>query len=526
MTRCLGAPDVAADAVPETVAPPCTRPRCLVFGLCVLAVAVTGCRHEPPRLLRQGDPLGSASAWTETFPQVVEHPQLGRAREIFERLRETVGTHAELLVLEVGSSPRALALPDETVILSRSGLDFSYDSVPSETGDARLAFLFGHELTHVANDDFWHASAVATVGDVDDETEILKRLEELLAQDGKDRQVMELRADEAGVLALIQAGFDPTPLLDGRRTFFEEWTGGTVEAFAYADASHPSPADRAEFLRGRLADVARRVEPHFRQGVAAFRRAEALAAAGSGRASLPVVEAEYLQAIEHFDRFRRHFEGREVLNNLALAHLRLASARLAACDGALINRYYLPTVLDPVTLAERARNRGAVGHSSTCFGDRVYQDRMTTAIRLLETAVERDRAYLPARLNLVAAYVIDERTSSAAFLAIETAEMYPEDPRVAAVWGAANLAYSTTETSIADPRKVLERIEQHHRAFPDDPAIAFNLASGLTHVGRLHDARPIWKAFLELEPGGPWADMAREWVAENRQADAGGGAPH
>jgi tetratricopeptide (TPR) repeat protein len=485
----------------------------------LLALVLLACEEEPPRLLQQGDSEAMASAWLEVFDEMpADDPLVARARGVFERVREVSGTHADLVVLEIPGAPLALALADQTVVLSKGGLEFCYHEVPPEAGDARLAFLLGHELAHVASNDFWHASAFGTVQDVEDPTERAERLQELLRQDARDRQVIELKADDQGMLALIQADYDPRPLLEGDRTFFEDWVGGLVGSTAYDDPNHPGVQERADFLRERLKQVAA-MEKVFERGVEAFRRAEELASTEEEDQVPPEVWAAYEEAVKAFDAVRRVFPGREVLSNLALAHLRLAAGRLADCDGSLVNRYYLPTAIDPVTLVSRARLRGERSYSSPCFENEGYQGHMREAIRLLEVAVARDSGYRPARLNLVAAYVLDERAAGAAEAARQARERWPDDPAVAAAWSGAILAYLDTGSTLFDPEKVVEEVRELHRRFPAEPGIAFNLASALSHDGRVEEARPVWEDFLRVEPDGPWAKIARDWVGEERGAD-------
>ncbi|HSL81588.1 MAG TPA: hypothetical protein VLF66_02355, partial [Thermoanaerobaculia bacterium] len=458
-------------------------------------------------MIEAGGELATADAWLDFYDRVGEHPLLPRAREIFDRMRNVAGVHAELLVLEDLSGARAFVLPDRTVILSRWGLELCYDGVPEEEGDARLALLFGHELAHVASDDFWHASAVAALQGVDEDDEQLQRLRELLALDGgSGRQVRELKADQSGFLALIQAGFDPKPLLQGSQTFFEAWVGRSEAALSYDDPTHPTPADRARLVQGKLGEVAGRIDL-FEQGKETFQEAEALAAATGGRELLPGVAALYREAAEHFRQFGRHFEGREVLNNQALCHLRLATGILAGCDGRLVNRYYLPTALDPVTLANVARLRGEGGYSSPCFEREDYQTHMREAQRLLEEAVGRDPEYLEARLNLAAAYVLDEKPANAQLHGLAATEIDPEDARAAAAPWVARLADHDLGGPI-DLDSVLKELGALHRLFPEDPGIAFNLASALSLDGRVDEAEPVWRAFLRVEPTGPWADVA------------------
>ena len=493
------------------------RPTLAVLGL--LGLACLACGEEPSRLLQQGDPDATVEVWREYFDEApADDPLVVMARDVFERVREAAGTHAELAVLEIPGAPLALALADQTVVLSTGGLEFCYRDVPDDVGAAQLAFVLGHELAHVASDDFWHASAFDTMRDVEDRTEQEERLQALLLLDARDRQVMELKADDHGILALIQAGYDPQPLLEGGRTFFEKWVAGLVGSTAYDDPNHPGVGERDGLLQKRLKEVAA-TESIFERGVEAFRRAEELASTAEGDRVPPEVWAGYEEAVKEFDAVRRVFPGREVLSNLALARLRLASGILAGCNGSLVNRYYLPTAIDSETLASRTRMRGPGGHSSPCFDNEDYERHMREAIRLLEDAVKRDPEYRPARLNLIAAFVLDEQEASAAYAAQQAYERWPGDSKVAAAYSGAVLSYLETGSTLLDAQKVIEEIRGLHRRFPDDPGIAFNLASALSYQGRLDEARPIWRDFLGIEPEGAWAKIAREWLGEERGAD-------
>lgn len=497
-----------------------TIPRPALSALPVLlagGLLLAACEPEPvePRIPQREDRLATSEPWRTAYREVTEHPALERARTVFDRVREASGQDAGLLVLEVSRGPLALALADDTVVLSRQSLELCYREVEPAAGDARLAFVLGHELAHLANGDFWHASAFATVRSSGDPSAELRALQDLLAQDATVRRIRELKADDAGILATILAGYDPAPLLGGDRSFFEEWVGGPAGRAVYADPDHPEPAQRAEFLRRRLERVAGEVET-FHRGVAAFRRAEALARSdqeGSGRAVLPAVEAAYREAADHFRQVSRIFPGREVLSNLALAHLRLAAGALAACDGSLVHRHYLPAALDPVTLAERARLRGEGSrHSSPCFEGPEYREQVGEAIRLLEDAVRRDPTYLPGRLHLVAALVLDEQGAGAVEAAEEAVARAPEDPDALAARAAAYLAYADLGGKFIDADGVLEELVALHRRFPDHPAVAYELAGALTHRGRTTEALPVWRAFLRAEPDGPWAEIARSWL--------------
>ncbi|MFW5921438.1 MAG: tetratricopeptide repeat protein [Polyangiales bacterium] len=59
---------------------------------------------------------------------------------------------------------------------------------------------------------------------------------------------------------------------------------------------------------------------------------------------------------------------------------------------------------------------------------------------------------------------------------------------------------------------VPEAADWFERALRQDPSFAdahFNLAMAFEELGRVPDARAHWSSYLELEPTGPWADIAR-----------------
>ena len=70
-----------------------------------------------------------------------------------------------------------------------------------------------------------------------------------------------------------------------------------------------------------------------------------------------------------------------------------------------------------------------------------------------------------------------------------------------------NLGYVMLERGAAD-----EAITFFEGAIKSDPRFAdayFNLAMAFEQTGRADDARPCWRRYLELEPTGTWADIAR-----------------
>jgi tetratricopeptide (TPR) repeat protein len=439
----------------------------------------------------QDSAQSSVSWWIDRYGAAdARDPMIERARRVFGRLLEASGSRATLTVVEATEAPYALAIRSEDVLLTRAALDLCYHGVPAETGDTLLAFVLAHELSHLQNRDFWHALAFTA----------MLRAEVDPGLPAKNRRHLELKADEGGAVLLTLAGYDPAVLLEGGQEFFERWVDDVGRA-AGDDPGHPTPRKRAEFLRERLAEVAAKV-PLFEEGVELYE---------SGR---------FQEAIERFEELRSVFPDRAVLNDLALARYQLAVAELYRCDEHLVLRYRLPTAIDPKTLAERFRRRGpAAGPDrSPCLGEPVYRQHIDAAVESLEEAVDQAPGYLPARLNLVAALVLDEEPAGALVAAGEAVTLQPDDPRTANARAVAHAAYMELQGANdpaeaadgADPAETTRYFPEARRRFPGDPALAYNHAAVLTRAGRLDEARPIWEELLELEPVSPWASVARE----------------
>ena len=174
--------------------------------------------------------------------------------------------------------------------------------------------------------------------------------------------------------------------------------------------------------------------------------------------------------------------------------------------------------MDPKTLAERTRLRGETGRSSPCLDGAEYRERIEEAISLLEEAAEQEPGYLPARLNLVSALVLDEQHARALVHAREAAEAHPDDPRAANALAVAHAAYvGGLGSGGGDVEEQLRFFPGARERFPEDPALAYNHAAVLSRAGRVEEARPVWEEFLELEREAAgretaWGAEAKEWL--------------
>ncbi len=82
----------------------------------------------------------------------------------------------------------------------------------------------------------------------------------------------------------------------------------------------------------------------------------------------------------------------------------------------------------------------------------------------------------------------------------------PEQPE--ALYNLGFLAFERGETS--------EACAMFERAVTHDPGFAdahFNLAMALEELGRSDEARPHWQTYLDLDPTGSWAEIAKKYLS-------------
>ncbi len=448
-----------------------------------------------PSVAQSSQQYETADAWIQTFGSIeVGHPWVRRASDVFERVTAAAyqrrNRPPKLVVLERSpraTRPFAASLRDGAVLVSYSALELCYRSPNPSDGDARAAFLFGHELAHLAGEDFQHLQSFAGrghFGEPDDEA---------LRQ--------EQRADRHGLLFMTMAGFEPHVVLADDGAIFAQWMTQRVAQGAYRG---PSQAD------GAAAEAARQ-----RAAALLESREEVVAELDYFYAGVRLLQVGHYELAQRFlEAFNETFPGREVLNNLGLVHVQLAAAELAKCDAALVSRFRLPVVVDETTLASRLLRRGGEAESP-CFEGRDYRRRAKLARTYLENALEIDPSYLPARENLLSLLLLD-RDSTAHGIAVRGLEQHPDNLRLR--WlselGKALMADSLGVPALA--QDALADLANLRRQYPADVELAYNHAALLAQLGR-SDAQRAWQAFLRLESTGPWAQVAR---LRSRPADS------
>jgi tetratricopeptide (TPR) repeat protein len=325
-------------------------------------------------------------------------------------------------------------------------LRICYLSVPEEKGHARLAFVLGHELAHLANDDFWHAAAFSAFTSYGKEGKAHDALGPVFERTSDEARLVELQADAVGMLYMTNAGYNPRAVL-GEGDFFTTW------ASQMGSMGIEPPANRAAFLATQMMAVAEDLDL-YDFGVRLFEL---------GR---------FEDAIVLLEKFGDRFASLEVLNNIGLSHLQLAAWFLSRCDERLVVAFKLPTMLDPATRARRLRAFEAT--PSPCFRNERFDHHYEEAKRYLRQAAEKSPDYLPARLNLLSLFILGQRGAEALAAAQAAQAVSPDDPRVLAARAAA-MYLVERETNVRMADAAIEELQVLRRKYPEAPDVAYNL---------------------------------------------------
>ncbi len=445
------------------------------LSLCAILLLGPLCQSQA-----QDDMRSHASFYMDTFGLVDpdSSPLARRAYQIFERVRrvaeDPVGVTPTLKIINSKGKPWAIALPDGYIILSRAALDICYRGVDPATGDARLAFVLGHELSHLTSNDFWHRKMYLSLSGRQtaptlDQISSAIRSSAGVSKDGDWQKVIrdkELRADEVGFTYASLAGFQTNLIFSdkhGGTDFLEHWVSQTRTS---GSNLHFSPSARSDFLRNRFAAIVSKVE-YFMSGarLAHFGRYE---------------DAGYF-----FEEFRNAFPAHEVLNNLGYVNLQLARKHMPT---GLRYRYWLPTLMESAPpLAAPNRSMGDTIPANALR-------HLERSVRYLQKAVDSHSTHLNSRLNLSTAYLYLGDYHKARAVVEEARILSPSSNQVSEL--RALILYGQEKEIDMWPLAVsiMEKI-----ADSGAPSALYNLARLFEERGRDEDARRTWSELLSRE---------------------------
>lgn len=394
-----------------------------------------------------------------------------RVHDVYARVKATAALSGrsapELYIVDSPADPWAQALPDGSIILSRGAVAVCYREASAFVGDARVAFVLGHELAHHAKDDFWHSRvhrALAGEPGTESLRALLRSTSDAAPEQYAEIRAKEAQADDFGFQYAGLAGYAVDALLgDGndRLDFFRFWVEQT-HVQAATDPLHPKPEDRAALIRARLGDVIRNLE-YFRFGVR-------------------LLSIERFEEARYFlEAYEDIFPAAEVLGNLGYLHLRLS---MKTMPDDLAYRFWMPALFD---VSSRADNLSMPGR-----GDEIppeSQASLDRATEYLDNAVSMDAGYFPAWVNLAIAHFYRGEMALALHAAGRAAELAPNDADLASlqavIMARLDPAIDTWPQAIA----ALNRLVDDGTA---TPAVLYNLARLLEERDRNEDAEAYW----------------------------------
>lgn len=282
----------------------------------------------------------------------------------------------KLVVVNSNAEPWAIALPDGHIILSKQAIQICH--VQIKPTDACLAFILGHELAHLANDDFWHQEVYSFL--------TTQRQTQSIAHFLKNNALSikaELAADDKGFIYAALAGYPVNQLIDthiNKPNFFELWMLLTNSRLINPEITN----NRASPLIQRLKEIKNQLAFYeFGVRLSHFGHCD--------------------DAIFFFKTFQKIFPGREILNNIGYCYLQTALQQMDA-NQALF--YWFPTVLDLDYPALSFSRNGKTFSSLQQAAKRQTFNDLDNAIQYLKQAVEVDTFYIPAKINLAVALLL------------------------------------------------------------------------------------------------------------------------
>ena len=404
----------------------------------------------------------NAYSWIAAFGESpADAKMVRRVQSIFERVKRAAGGaghQSRLFIVDSDNLPWAVALQDKNIILSRGAIDVIYSSNDSiNAQDARMAFVLGHELKHVLDDDFWHEQVHkslmrnATIQETN--TRLLQR-----------RRDDELRADEEGFIYASLAGFTTDAIFTSvgdEENFLAYWARQTN---TITGAGHYSPQARMDFLAARYKSLDNAVE-FFKFGVrlAHFGRLQ---------------DARVL-----LEEYHKIYPSNQVLANLGYVHLQLARKAMPA---ELAYRYWLPSLM--------SFNPGMRRSPSRKLNFQLSEESVThlnAAIDILESARSsfENNTITPSAINLISAYLYLGR-HSAARAVFESIPNWESDPQLLSL----DALIVMQDKRLKDPWNTFtrEHFEQLALNNSAENHIVYNYARLLAERGRHGQARRYW----------------------------------
>ncbi len=396
--------------------------------------------------------------------------KVATAQEIFERVRAVASTDTlPTLVVIKSNKPWAAALPKNHVVLSQGAIEVIYQHATEPEIETRLAFVLGHELAHLAHDDFLQRNVVKMTGHCQEEAK---------------EEAKELAADQKGFIYAAMAGYDVGVLLKSgseKTNFLVHW----IQQINPSTLSQAEMEKRTTLLTQHLQELNDKIR-YFKFGV-----------------RLAHFE-QCADAVYFLEEFKKFFWSREVLNNLGVCYLQLAHQEMEPEQSEF---YWMPAVLDTETqLTGITRSAGA--ETSKMLRQiplkRRAKDFLEKAKTELEQAVKADQHYVPALINLAVVYLYLGKPSDARSRLEEAKKLVPNDLEIQGLIAIA--LYEGSEMIDLDLWPPAVKRLEDLASQPEVPwSVIFNLARLLELRPRGNEAYQYWKQLASQMESLPWS---------------------
>ncbi|MBF0452285.1 MAG: M48 family metalloprotease [Candidatus Magnetomorum sp.] len=413
-----------------------------------------------------------------------DDPVFQNAHHIFQQILNASGIQKnkpyDLKIID-RPSPEAFALPDGSIIISTGAIDLCYKDVSIPVGDGRLGFILGHEVAHLSREDFWHVAAFNMLhdqaGHVSDVEHLIQKI--VTRHNPLEKEYL---ADASGLKYASMAGLSTKGVVDTENNIFEQWVIDISNVTQYEDSTHPDPVSRASLILSKMIHITNHLE--------IFSRAVRLYQMG-----------KYDDAFEFFTFFSSNYPSVEVLNNIGLSCLQQAIHALNKSFDATKISFQLSTIIDDTTRASRLR------------GDEDMQTHLNRALSFLTESCKRDPDYLPSKLNLSAAQLLNKDFHGAlsTLKKLEGNPFIMNNRTIAEYLAGKEMDIDLFERS---QKKLLTIIHQ----YPSFSPAYYNLAN-LCYRANDSDTQKYGQLYLDLSPFGPYATNVRNTFMETAESE-------
>ena len=372
----------------------------------------------------------------------------------------------------------AWSLPNGQIFISKGTLQFVQTQIDKATDtddvdvDDVLAFILGHEITHIVNRDVERSSeAIGLIKNAFAGKEF-----DLLNLGQSFSRVDELYADKNGALLAYRAEYNPIAAID-------LWSA-TIEADGDTDfvGDYPSLKLRKDSLISYLSSDVKTAYGQFGLGV------KAMIPDG-----YPEVQPDYTKAIQKFRHFLAYFPyDKQALNNIGVAIYQNALSKI------------FPPPFGEWKLKFDLELRISLPPISQIRSTEDAKKEIEEAIYYFELALQQDRRYKAAHLNLANVLQGEGKIAEAEeeyLAALQADEKY-------------ELAHNGLGVLYYDKLpKWKDAIKSFRQALKYNPKFLeaqYNLALTYQKNLRRADAIREWEKYLEIDREGFWTQEARE----------------